>query len=425
MPMKAFITPFNNRTFLLGILAVLVIITAYVPFSFAQFDLSISGNTEVTGDLSLTGAGKGIVFPDASKQTSAGQKRYVSTVVISPAATEAESGTALRNAIEAIVDATETTPYLVKIEPGIYDIGTSALQMKPYVDVEGSGETVTKILGTVAGSDPTTGVVVTADQMELRFLTVENDSRGAHVIAIYNGTGSPKLIHVTALIRAPLVMLSEEFIKNKAPAGPTSYVYGIYNNAVSAELRNVTVDVAGTNYAYGVYNKDSGNNLTMNLVNMRVIFASYCYGIFNYNSSPTITGTSSVASTGTNCYSIFNSSSSAPFLFNVIARGGGDCTNSYGIYNNNSGPVLVNVVADATGGTSLSRGMHNTGSTNTIKADRCSFIGKNYSIYNDADFTLYLGASKLDGTANTGTGTWKCANCYDKNYGALSSGCAD
>lgn len=421
--MRAFIPPFIKRVFLSSIVAAVFVLSVYVSSSFAQYDLSISGNTEVTGDLSLTGAGKGIVFPDASKQTSAGQKKYVSTIVVSPAATDAESGTTLRNAIDAIVDATATTPYLVKIEPGIYDIGTSALQMKQYVDVEGSGETVTKILGTVAGS--TTGVVVTADKMELRSLTVENDSRGEHVIAIYNGTGSPKLTHVTALIEPRIVVLSEEFIKLKAPPVLNTYVYGIYNKSVSAEIRNVTVKVGGQDNAFGVYNKDCDKHLTMNLVSIMVSFASQCYGIYNYNASPTITGTSSIASYGGSCTGIYNYNSSAPFIFNVIARTEGDCTNALGIYNIDSNPTLVNVVAEATGGTSLNRGMSNYGSSRTIKADRCSFIGKSYSIFNDPDFTLYLGASKLDGLRNTGTGTWHCVHCYDGNYGELSSGCAD
>lgn len=32
-----------------------------------------------------------------------------------------------------------SNPYLVKIMPGVYDLGTTSLQMRAYVDVEGSG----------------------------------------------------------------------------------------------------------------------------------------------------------------------------------------------------------------------------------------------------------------------------------------------
>lgn len=422
MSMRALIPPVTTRVFLSTIIAVLVICNGYVSSSLAQVDVSISGNMDVTGDLSLSTVGKGVVFPDASRQTSAGQKKYVSTIVISPAATDADSGTALRNAIDAIADATEATPYLIKIEPGIYDIGTTALQMKQYVDVEGSGETVTKILGTVIGS--TTGVVVTADRMELRSLTVENDSMGGQVIAIYNATGSPRLSHVTALMQTPMVLLSEEVIRLKAPPSPQSHRYGIYNDTVSAELRNITVDIGGTDYAYGIYNKNCGTYLTMNLVSIRVIFATNCYGIYNTNASPTISNTSSIATLGTNCYGIYNYNSSEPFLFNVIAKASESSTNAYAICNAYSSPKMVNVVAEATGGTS-SRGMHNYGFGTMIKADRCIFSGSLYSVFNSYDSTLYLGASKLDGPTDTATGTWHCAQCYNGNYIDLDDKCRE
>ena len=43
-----------------------------------------------------------------------------------------------------------TNPYLLRIEPGVYDLITDTLQMKSYVDIEGSGENVTIL--TAAGT---------------------------------------------------------------------------------------------------------------------------------------------------------------------------------------------------------------------------------------------------------------------------------
>ena len=51
------------------------------------------------------------------------------------------------DAMNSIADASESNPYLVKIMPGVYNIGSNSVQMKPYVDIEGSGENVTKITG--------------------------------------------------------------------------------------------------------------------------------------------------------------------------------------------------------------------------------------------------------------------------------------
>jgi hypothetical protein len=59
------------------------------------------------------------------------------------------SGTALLNTLAGIT-ADVNNRYVIKLGPGVYDIGTSSLQMKQYVDVEGSGEKGTIILGTVS-----------------------------------------------------------------------------------------------------------------------------------------------------------------------------------------------------------------------------------------------------------------------------------
>jgi hypothetical protein len=59
--------------------------------------------------------------------------------------TAQENGTALLNALNGITTASATNPYLLKVEPGIYDLGTGTLTMKQFVDVEGSGQRITTI----------------------------------------------------------------------------------------------------------------------------------------------------------------------------------------------------------------------------------------------------------------------------------------
>lgn len=75
--------------------------------------------------------------------------------------------------------------------PGVYDIGTNSLVMQAYVDIEGSGENVTKITGTLSPNEGTTyGVVLGASNAEIRFLTVENTGTGTYTDAIYNSNGA-------------------------------------------------------------------------------------------------------------------------------------------------------------------------------------------------------------------------------------------
>jgi len=174
---------------------------------------------------------------------------YNKTVVVSPGNTAAESGTALLTAIDAIIDASSNNRYLIIIEPGVYDIGTETFAMKPYVDVQGSGENVTKITGSVSNIPPATkvGVVEGADNAELRFVTVENTGTSTVVVAIRNSGASPTLTFVTA----------------SATGG--YYRYGMSNNASAAVLRNVTVAIdhsASSGVPIGVEN-EGGSDIVM------------------------------------------------------------------------------------------------------------------------------------------------------------------
>ena len=122
----------------------------------------------------------------------------IGTIVIvspKPGDTPQTNGTALLNNLAGIT-ADANNPYLIKLGPGIYDIGTNSLQMKEYVDVEGSGENTTIITGHI-GID-SSGVVQGANNAEIRFLTVQNTGGGTYAVAIYNDSASPKITNVTA-----------------------------------------------------------------------------------------------------------------------------------------------------------------------------------------------------------------------------------
>jgi hypothetical protein len=103
------------------------------------------------------------------------QRKFVRTVIVSPGVTAVASGTALRAALAAITTASATKPYLVHVEPGIYDVGTTPFLMKSYVDLEGSGRGVTTITGAIA-NDPASATVVLAGAMELRHVAVRNSA---------------------------------------------------------------------------------------------------------------------------------------------------------------------------------------------------------------------------------------------------------
>jgi hypothetical protein len=78
--------------------------------------------------------------------------------------------------------------------PGVYDIGTSALVLKPFVTVAGSGRNATKLRGS-GGVSPSSGfraVVFGADNAEVHSLTIEGTGPGIADAAIVNdGTAVP------------------------------------------------------------------------------------------------------------------------------------------------------------------------------------------------------------------------------------------
>ena len=136
------------------------------------------------------------------------------------------------DAMNAITDASATNPYLVKIMPGVYDIGGSSVQMKEYVDIEGSGENNTKITGIGVNL---AGVVRGDSNAEIRFLTVESKGGSGITTAIWNGLTSPKITNVT--------------VKALCAANTN---YGIYNGG-NAIMTNVISEASGGSYDIGIY----------------------------------------------------------------------------------------------------------------------------------------------------------------------------
>jgi len=100
--------------------------------------------------------------------------QYKRTILVSPVGTPSENGAALVNKLAAITGASAGKPYLLKVEPGVYQVSLS-LQMQPYVDIEGSGQGVTTIEGAYGSSNQGgSSVVRLSANAELRDLTVEN-----------------------------------------------------------------------------------------------------------------------------------------------------------------------------------------------------------------------------------------------------------
>lgn len=169
----------------------------------------------------------------------------------------------------------------------------------------------------------------------------------------------------------------------------TTSIFGTVWGVDDAELRFLTVEnTGGSTYAIALYN----------------------------SGSPRLTHISLTASGGTYNYGMYNSWVS-PLLLNVTATVSGGAA-SYGLYNSQSYPTITNSFISASGG-SNNYGLYNTATlgTNTIQINYSQISGSTYTIRNDSEYVVRIGASRLSGgpiSLNGGTAT--CVSVYDENY---------
>jgi len=256
-------------------------------------ELSFSGDVDIEGDVSITKADKGITYPNGTRQTG----WYSRTVMVSPLGSPTENGTQLLDKMDGIT-ASSANPWLLKLEPGTYDIGANTLTVKPYVHVEGSGTGITVIRGNPASTPQSlTGVISCGDGTELRRLTVENygasgDSNavymenasnvslieitaratavGNNAVAIYLNKSGTDLFRVNAqassngTFSAGIYSLSTGFsatlctISASQPVGATGDSYGVHTDT-AAQFHGCTIQAGGGgSYTYGILNGTSG-----------------------------------------------------------------------------------------------------------------------------------------------------------------------
>ena len=98
-----------------------------------------NGSQGLVGAQGSQGA-RGATGPQGPK----GDPTYARTILVSPVGTDIQAGTALLSALDSITDASAAKRYLLKLEPGNYNLVRNRLSMKPFVDIEGSGPQSTR-----------------------------------------------------------------------------------------------------------------------------------------------------------------------------------------------------------------------------------------------------------------------------------------
>ncbi|MBI4690447.1 MAG: hypothetical protein HY754_09315 [Nitrospirae bacterium] len=283
---------------------------------------------------------------------------YKNVIVVAPSGGDFTSPV---DAMNAITDASASNPYLVKIMPGSFNIGANSVQMKEYVDIEGSGENITVIEGSAYN------VLSGASNSELRFLTINSTcqySGGGNSLRAVNSPA--KITHVTVKVTK------------------TCGLGGIAISAGGTTLTDVTATITGTDGDNAAIGTDG--SITMKNVTATASGPGWAYGVKNGAGSIVImNNVTAEASGGIGGSGVAGDRSSSITMINVTAKG-----SHYGIVNENS----------------------------TFHVECSTIVGPNQTAHAYNGYN-YIGNSKLDGGPASGT----CAGVYDENYTFYTNTC--
>lgn len=317
-------------------------------------------------------------FPPSVLPASRGGEPYTHTVIVHPDEDPVVAGENLIRAVDAISNPSAANPYLVKIEPGIYDLATGSLLMRSYVDIEGSGEGLTTITSAVATG---LGTVVGTDNAELRFLTVKNTGApGQQIVALFSERSSPSYTHVRVV----------------ASGGAENQAIHISNGAPIID--HVVASASGGGTAIGVANLN---------------------GVLTVSNSTF--GAADAAGANTGLLSSFGGTIRA--TNSTLTGSGGEVAS--GLKTNNGVHTISNMTLSASGATT-SYGIFNgwRSATPIVNVHQSRISGGTNSIYSIGG-TIQVGASQLTGPAGTANiGFVRCAASYDATFNPLSPACA-
>jgi hypothetical protein len=183
---------------------------------------------------------------------------------------------------------------LLKIMPGVYDIRGSVIWMEHNIDIEGSGENVTKISGGSPAGWDRNQVIAGCTDTELRSLTIENYGIPGGLDCTMSGiVDAAKLRNVTINV-----------VPAAGGGGPGCWSYGIMQiNVPSLEMTNVKMLVdssASPTQAAGIW---GGSTMDLNNLSLDVIGnlggVPYAYGVASRYSPSTKIRNSAINVTGT------------------------------------------------------------------------------------------------------------------------------
>jgi hypothetical protein len=325
--------------------------------------------------------------------------RYSHTLFVSSSSSPAQNGTALLLANDVIANSnpSATNPYLLKLEPGQYDLGNRGLILLPFTDLEGSGENSTIISSTIGSNIFIVGnsTLKVASNTETRFVKILNSGSAHNQIAIFVPINATN-VHFTHLT-------------SNASGGFDSFSIG--NNGRDTTLTDSHLSATGgSNTSVGFGNAFNSTAIVQNST-MSASGADSNFGLANNGITVTVQNSNLNSTGGTNSYGLYNKDGKVTVQNSSLSAIGN--TNSYGLYN--SGRVTVqNSTLSATGGAASNYGLMNGGDTAIVQNSTLTATGGTSSYgLNDIAGEAQVGASQLSGTTAASFGLTHCPASYN------------
>ena len=192
---------------------------------------------------------------------------FANTVIVSPVGPAAtDNCQELIGALASITNASANNPYLLVIEPGLYDCGAKSVILKSFVDVEGAGPGATRLQSASSGD-----FMILASNIILRGFSIERTAPSGSASALAgnavtdvlltnlhfqsNGTGTAVDNRGIALINGSQATLRDLVSLADGGSGETS---AIFLNASTADMTNV--EARGSNGGTGNQGLNASNS---------------------------------------------------------------------------------------------------------------------------------------------------------------------
>ncbi|MEM9558362.1 MAG: hypothetical protein AAGC60_29180 [Acidobacteriota bacterium] len=354
------------------------------------------------------------------------------TIIVGGSGTNAANGTALITAVFAAAAAVPPpsagNPWLVKVEPGVFDLSGFTLPMINFVDIEGSGRNATFIRSSPGGFGLAATIDVPAGtDVELRNLTVQNFASGQGA-GITNSSTDFKLTQVnievesegssfgfvsfagnprvqTVFVRAAAKNNDATgfFLDAGAPVIIESFVF--INNATPGDNRGFRIE--------------SGANPSIDKTSGVVFGGNRNTGVQVQGASATLTNNRWTVTGGSLARGLYATDDVFVEVQESTFQATGATTN-VGIQND-TGFLTVQTSRVIAGAGASSIAVENVFSGQT-DIDQ-SVLQGGLSFRNTFGGAFRIGSTQLSGPRAIGGGSAICAASYDGNYVAIGPGC--